>query len=162
MADAAGGGGSSWSALEIIFVILLAIGFLTQLQNGFSSQPKEASSPITTSTEQTCGITISRPQVSQSVYSSIALTGEVFDCQWQPTESVALYAQVVDSTGRALSSYVAVSPIFFSQERRASFDTVITFSTPSKTSKGFLILVPAKNTGQQTMSYRIPLIFARN
>jgi|GEM_PF-2095955 len=163
MADAPSTGGSSWGALEIILVAVLAIGFITQLQNGFKGTPSTPKTPdiVTDSNEAPCGLVLARPHSLEKVTSFITLVGRVEGCQWQATEMVALYAQVIDSSGRVLSDYISVPPINPEFET-AAFDMTITLTATPATTKGFLILVPAKNTAQQTENYRIPLTFTRN
>lgn len=163
MADAPSG--SSWGALEIILVVVLVIGFFTQLQNGFtdpntvdSSKSKETIS--STTPEPVCGLTVSRPRSLEKITTFVTLTGQVSDCQWKATETVALYAQVIDSTGRPLSEYTAVAPqqLMYGQ---ASFAATIYLNRQSTTTKGFVILAPAQNYGEETASYRIPVTFSR-
>jgi hypothetical protein len=163
MADAPSGGGG-WSALEIILVIVLAIGFMTQLQNGFTSTPDTAQ-PVSkdTSTQvegDTCGLVLSRPHSLEKVTSFVSLTGRIEGCAWVPTETVAMYAQVIDSRGKTLSPYVTVPPIN-KQYESAYVDATIPLTTQPATSKGFLILVPAQTQGQ-TNTLRIPITFVRS
>lgn len=162
MADAPGG--SSWGALEIILVLVLVIGFLTQLQNGFKDPSTVDSSKnqesITASNEPVCGLSINRPHSLEKVTTFVTLIGEVSDCQWKPTDMVALYAQVIDAYGRPVSEYTSIPPIQ-TRYAQASFDTTIYLNRQSTTTKGFLILAPAQNYGQETASYRIPITFSR-
>lgn len=164
MADAPSGG-SSWGTLEIVLVAILAIGFLTQLQNGFKSTPETTTpskaDPVTSVVEKPCGLVISRPSLSEKVGSFVSVTGRVEGCEWHATESVALYAQVIDSAGRPLSAYTPVAPLN-GQYEVASFDTTVALTAVPTTTKGFLIFAPARNVGSQTTSHRIPLTFSRN
>ena len=109
MADAPSGG-SSWGTFEIILVAVLAIGFMTQLQNGFkdSNTPTPTKQTVSTPAQSPCGLSVARPHSLEKVTTFVTLIGETAGCQWPSTESVALYAQVIDSYGRPVSAYRTV------------------------------------------------------
>jgi hypothetical protein len=163
--DKGGGGGSSWGALEIGLVLVLVIGFLTQLQNGFkpsgtiepAKKQEVVSAPLN---QDTCGLTINRPHSLEKVTTFVTLSGSVDGCQWRPTDRVALYAQVIDSYGRPVSEYTTV-PALERQYDEAVFNASIYLNTQPTTTKGFVILAPAQTITQQTPNYRIPITFSR-
>jgi hypothetical protein len=162
MADAPSG--SSWGPLEIILALVLAIGLLTQIQNGFKTPVATTSSPqtIETPTEaQPCGLSINRPHSLERVTTFVTLIGETTGCDWRSSDTVALYAQVIDAYGRPVSSYVTVSRAGDMRTDTVSFATSIPLTAVPTTTKGFLLLVSAKNSAQRTVSYRIPLTFSR-
>lgn len=164
--DKGGGGGSSWGAFEIILVIVLAVGFLTQFQNGFKSPSATPTTPkketvAKIETKEPCGLTVARPHSLEKITSFVTLAGKVAGCEWHATETVALYAQLVDSYGRPVSAYTTVPSIRYVRDS-AEFSTSIYLNTNPTTSTGFLLLIPTRNTGQQTATYRIPITFSRS
>lgn len=163
MADAPSGG-SSWGAFEIILVLILAIGFLTQLQNGFKSPA--AQTPIKDTTTSTpaqlpCGLSINRPHSLEKVTTFVTLIGQTSGCEWRATDTVTLYAQVIDTYGRPVSAYTTIPRTGDVLQETIPFTVSIPLNTTPTTTKGFLLLVPARNTAQHTASYRIPITFSR-
>lgn len=162
MADAPGG--SSWGPLEIILALVLAVGLLTQIQNGFKTPVATTPSKQTIETPtdvQPCGLSINRPHSLEKVTTFVTLIGQTTGCEWRSTPTVALYAQIIDSYGRPLSAYTAVAPSTYTREEAASFAVSIPLTTTATTTKGYLLLVSAKNSAQRTVSYRVPLTFSR-
>lgn len=165
MADAPSGGGSSWGPFEIVLVLLLAIGLLSNIGN------KNKTPTVTTETENTvlapiddsvnrCGLSITSPLSLEKVYNNVRLSGSVNGCNWNIDGKIALYAQIITATGKPVSDYVSV------EENGSSFlnyvfDTTIYLNGPQK-GTGYLILVPAVQKGEQTATVRIPLTFVKN
>jgi hypothetical protein len=163
MADAPKPSGGGWTALEIIVVLILAIGLLDRI-SGRSAVPiagTDDSSAAATSkldySDPKCGLTVVTPKAKTVVTNSVNLIGTVSGCNWSSEGTVALDAQVVDADGLPLTDYVNV-PITTKTATAANFASTIAFSTPPATSTGTLILIPATRTNH-TQSVAIPLIF---
>lgn len=165
MADAPSGGG--WGTFEIILGLLLAIALLSNIGNKgkiykpleVSDTPKEETISNLDDSSNRCGLSIVAPLSLQKVSNSIRLAGSVNGCNWKPDGNVALFAQVIDKSGRPVSEFVTVesngSDIF-----NTAFDTNINIDgNPSGV--GYLILVPAKQQSK-SITVRIPLTFVRN
>jgi hypothetical protein len=165
MADAPSGGGSKWEPFEIILLILLAIGLLSRLQTKpapTASTPKSATvSKAPTTPHEVCGLTTTRPHALEKVSSFVTLAGTVSGCNWVATESVALYAQVIDSRGMPVSAYTTVAPVA-ANGAIVSFNTTITLTTSPTKGTGYLILIPANDQSDHTINARIPITFSIN
>ncbi|MCC7436596.1 hypothetical protein IT402_01830 [Candidatus Nomurabacteria bacterium] len=164
MADAPSGGG--WGTFEIILGLLLAIALLSNIGNKgkiykpleVSDTPKETISNLDDSSNR-CGLSVVAPLSLQKVSGGVRLAGSVNGCNWKPDGNTALFAQLVDKSGRPVSEFTRVesngSDIF-----NTAFDTSININgNPSGV--GYLILVPAKQEGK-SITVRIPLTFVRN
>lgn len=172
MAEEKGGGGSQWGTFEIILVLLLGIGFLSYLagdpinhqidQNtSTNSTPKTSVADIELYNQDTCGLKLFRPQFLEKATTFVTLSGYTEGCNWTKKDDVALYAQVVDSKGIPLSSYVSIAAIGEEGSLQQNFeDTVRLIETP-KTKNGYLLLVPATNYADQTKSVRVPISFQK-
>lgn len=160
MADAGGGGGFNWEPLEIIIIILLVIGLLSQL-TGKPIKPITDSSSSTISNssvspaEPSCGLVTSRPHSLELVSGFVTLIGQTAGCEWPSTETVALYAQVVDAKGKPVSDYITVAPNRF-ENAIATFNTSIALTATPAKGNGYLILISPVSS---STTYRIPLRF---
>ncbi|HWC57587.1 MAG TPA: hypothetical protein VG621_01380 [Candidatus Paceibacterota bacterium] len=169
MADDKGGGGVKWEPFEVILVILLLVGLLTKLQSSFKKTPSPTttashttattSSQKTSAASATCGLTITHPLPSEKVYATLALSGSTNGCNWTSTPTVALYAQVVDGSGKPVSGYIAVPPATVTGTV-TKFAMTIPLTTGAATGNGLLILLPAAPSLDQSISYRIPITFS--
>ncbi len=163
-----GGGGSEWGPLEIILVILLLIGLLDRISGkkweiGKSNQ-KTTHTVAQTKPVSTCGLALSTPNANQKIRNNlITVSGFAGTCDWKATESVALYAQVVDGKGVPLTEYLTISRLSSTVKGKAYFDQTITLTRIPNTTTGYLILIPAVNSrsGSHTESLRIPLVFSK-
>jgi hypothetical protein len=160
--DKGGGGGKGWEPFEMVLVILLAAGLLTQFQNGSSSTKK--ATPVVKKTEVTtpkvaesCGLTVTSPHALEKVASFVTLSGTTNGCNWPATDAIALYAQVIDAYGKPVSAYTPVSGVS-SNGTTTIFNTTINL-TSKPTGKGFVILVPATTVSEQSITTRIPITF---
>lgn len=169
MADAPSGGGSSWGPIEIIAILLLGIGFMSTLTGnpiaspgGTSTTPPQTipKPPVQNPNDPKCGLSLSHPTNLESVFASVPIIGSVSGCNWIPTESSALSAQVIDANGIPLSGFVAV-PISARTGAIASFATTIAFTTAPATSTGYVILIPASDPAYKNITTRIQIKFAR-
>ncbi|HSE56711.1 MAG TPA: hypothetical protein VLB02_01350 [Candidatus Paceibacterota bacterium] len=117
--------------------------------------------------EQSCGLFVSSPEPLQKVSGgALLLEGMVGSCEWIPTGSIGLYAQLIDSAGNLVSNYIAVraeggpgtpnAPILGTAR---PFSTHITLTGVPKTKTGFLILVNPDTTRATTKTVRIPVRF---
>lgn len=163
MADAPSGG--SWGTFEIILGLVLVIALLSHLSKNNqipTIAPANTNSSIAapdTSTAR-CGLSITTPLSKQKVADSIHLSGSVNGCNWRPSGSVALYAQVINSAGVPLSEFVAV-PDTGRDLINTAFDTNITITGNPTPGTGYLILIPATQT-EKSITVRIPITFVRN
>lgn len=162
------GGGKSWEPFEVVLVILLAIGLLTKLQT--SSTPSSKSSThsstakkesVTKPTTSACGIQVTRPHPLEQVTTFVTLVGTIEGCDWVPTSSVALYAQVIDGLGRPVSEYVSVPPAS-ADGAGTTFSTSIPLTSAPSAGTGTVILIPAQSGTDTSTTVRIPITFARN
>ncbi len=175
MADDKGGGsgGSAWSALEIGLVVLLLMGVVDHF-SGNKLQSDDTASSSTTVSQQTqqetedpqarCGLTLTRPLDGAKVGVPIELSGSVGSCNWRATSSVALYAQVIDSSGKSLTEYLTIPPssAVTPETAEVSFSERIALLSIPKTTKGYLILVPAVPPETAvSLSVRIPITFVK-
>lgn len=161
MADAGGGGGNTWGTFEIIIVILLAIGLLSQLMGKPISSPGDSSSTVTQSdtvdtAQPACGLAVSRPHSLESIYGFVTLIGRTEGCEWLSTDRIALYAQVVDARGKPVSDYTTVPPTSFDGDAIATFNTTINITATPAKGNGYLILISPSSS---STTYRIPLRF---
>ncbi len=165
MAEDKGGGGSSgWEPFEIIVVIILAVGLLSQITgkkitpivSTEKTKTEEIDRPETTGS--TCGLNISRPHPLENVANFVTLSGYTDGCDWASTETVAMYAQVIDIRGTPVSRYETV-PVINKNDEGSFFNTTITLTASASKGIGYLILVPAKNLTDYTNTTRIPLTF---
>lgn len=167
MADAPSGGGSGWGTFEIILGLLLAIALLSNIGNkgkvykplDTNNSKKETVSEIDTSTNS-CGLSITSPLSLQKVSANIRLSGSTNGCNWKPKENVALFAQVVDSSGRPVSEFITVPDSGSDIFNVSSFDININIEGNPK-GTGYLILIPATQN-EKSITVRIPLNFVRN
>lgn len=161
--DKGGGGGKGWEPFEVVLVILLAAGLLTQFQNkssGAKSTTNTTPKATTVTAPQptdSCGLTVVSPRALEKVTSTVSLRGTTNGCNWPPTEGVALYAQVIDSYGKPVSAYTAVPGVLVG-DGSTSFDMTISLSAKPK-GKGFIILVPTSSSTTQSITTRIPITF---
>jgi len=159
-----GGGGSEWTALEIVLVLILAIALIQQLSGKrlFPVVTENTSKQEETSYEYDssnfCGLSVFRPKPMEKVTTFVTLAGETNGCNWPSTPQVALYAQVVDSKGKPVSGYLTIPPISYT-EYNAEFSTIITLNSKPAKGIGYLILVPSKSSSAGTASARIPVQF---
>lgn len=157
------GGGVGWEAFEVIIVILLAIGLLSRLQGKPIGSPESVTPSEITTSETTknaqCGLAITSPRTLERVTGAITLVGSTSGCNWVATETVALYAQVVDAYGAPVSSYSVVTPTRFDSPESTTFATTIPISGTAHPGTGYLILIPAKADTQKPLTVRIPLSF---
>lgn len=164
MADAPKSGGGGWTALEIIVVLILAIGLLDRL-TGRTEPPVDTGNNTATKTTITtqnyddpyCGLTVTSPKPKASITNSLSLIGKVSGCNWNTDGTTALNAQIIDANGLPLSEYIPV-PITTTTSTAANFGSVIALTVPAPTHTGTLILIPAVQ-GSKTQSVRIPLTF---
>ncbi len=167
MADAPSGGGSGWGAFEIALLVLLVIGLLSRL-NG-DPIAVDTSTPAKTQTIESvqddttarCGLLVSRPHSLESVNGFVALMGTVGTCNWVVDNGTALYAQVIDFKGVPVSSYTAVSAGIAAIDGTAPFTASIPFTVTPTTTKGYIILLPAKQVTSDAVTIRIPLTFQK-
>lgn len=161
------GGGSSWGALEIAIIILLAIGLLNRLTNRTPStisdtvvpRPETKQGiPLKELTATRCGLVLATPQQNQKVSTFVVISGSVNGCEWNATPEVALYAQLVDIEGNLLSDYTAI-PVVTYEEGVATFNTTISITSPAGNRKGYAIFIPAISHSEKTTTARIPIIF---
>ena len=155
-----GGGGTKWEPFEIVVIIILAIGLLTNLKQGpETTTPAPKPAVVSKAPEpDACGLSISRPHSLEKVTSFVTLIGSTDGCTWTSTPSVALYAQVIDSRGKPVSAYTTV-PVVSSGVGTAYFDTTIPLNDTPVSGTGYLILIPAKSSGYESITSRIPLKF---
>ncbi len=159
MADA-GGGGSNWEPFEIIIVVILVIGLISQFTGKPLTSPAtpatEVSQNDTTNPSQSdCGLIIARPHSLESVSGFVTLVGTTEGCEWASNELVALYAQIVDARGTPVSAYMTVVPTSFNDGVATFNDAISITKTPAK-GTGYLILISPSST---STTYRIPLRF---
>jgi hypothetical protein len=159
-----GGGGWEWGALEIIIGLVLVIGLVDHLFGGgdmLSKQGALTTAPVVEQVEEgsTCGLSLIRPHANEKVANVILLAGSAGECDWKTTQTIALYAQVVDSKGKPVSGYMPIPPSG-SSGSGVSFDSVVALTAKPAKGTGYLILLPAvQTTGAHTISTRIPLQF---
>ncbi len=167
MADAPASGGSKWEPFEILLIVVLIGGVLMKLDGGTRSPAtpttgtvKNTSSISTATPREACGLTTSRPRSLEKVSTFVTISGTVSGCNWIPTESIALYAQVVDSGGKPVSEYTAI-PAGNIQNLLLSFSASVPLINAPKKGTGYLILIPATvPQNGQTTTARIPLTFS--
>ncbi len=181
MADAAPSGGGGWTAIEIIIVLILAIAVLSRIRGvspSIINEPKvpttaskrndpylspyvspATEAPTTTLDPRGCGITVLRPKPLEKVSGFVRVTGTVSGCEWETTETVAVYAQVIDSRGRPVSDYVAI-PVEGRMLDSTTFSGTVELRDPNITGTGTLILLSATtNSDNIQATARIPIKF---
>jgi len=159
-------GGSEWGTFEIILGLLLVIALLDRLSgNNRIGKPTAANTPDNTPAyvqnfdDATCGLSIERPLPQERLSGFITIVGKTEGCNWPFERGVVLYAQVVDSKGKPVSAYTAVTPSAISGET-ISFATTISITTAPAKGTGYLILLPATQPkSNYTLSTRIPIRF---
>ncbi|MBP6857639.1 MAG: hypothetical protein KBC11_00360 [Candidatus Pacebacteria bacterium] len=164
MADAPSGG-SGWGTFEIILGLLLAIALLSNIGNkGEVYKPLEVKDTlkqkvVEDDTSNRCGLSVTAPLSLQKVSNSIRLSGSVNGCNWKPDGNTALFAQVVDKSGKPVSEFITVESNG-SSILNTAFDTNINI-TGNPSGVGYLILIPATKQ-EKSITVRIPLTFVRN
>jgi hypothetical protein len=164
MADAPSGGGSSWGPFEVLLILLLAIGLLSNISgksNTLSTtNPKNENIHTVDTSANRCGLSVTAPLSLERVYGSVRLSGSVNGCNWKPDGNTALFAQVINGAGVPVSDF---TPVINNGTNfiNTSFDTTIYLNTnPSGT--GYLILIPAIQDPNRPITVRIPLRFVRS
>lgn len=169
--DKGGGGGSSWEPFEIIIVILLIVALLSRLSGGtpVTTQEQQTPKPKVVTTPKPdpamCGLTIARPHTLERVANFVTLIGSTQGCNWpMGSDGVALYAQVIDARGMPVSAYTTVVPTTtdlptVGGSTSVHFDTSIQFIDAPATATGYIILIPATNPSDQSLTIRIPIKF---
>jgi hypothetical protein len=160
-----GGDDSAWGMLEIIIAILLIVGLLEHL---FGKTPSFKDTPAEQAVKEEpayeegsqCGLSLTRPRANEKAGTVITISGTAGNCDWPTTQTVALYALVVDAKGKAVSEYTAIPP----RNRYngdASFDATVVLTAKPAPGTGYVILVPAQQVvgGGKTVSARIPVKF---
>lgn len=149
MADAPSGSG--WTAFEIIIVLLLGIALLDRISGHPVTPiaPIAPASPTPSTQSPYCGLTLIAPKSHQSIGSSIDVIGDVHGCNWNPTDTTALTAQVIDANGVPVSDYIQI-PITTRTTTTAHFASVIALTTIPATTTGSIILIPAAASAHHT------------
>lgn len=163
MADAAGG--SNWGPFEVIIVLVLAIGLLSNITGKtispvvVTTKDKKEVAPKINDSANRCGLSITSPLSQEKVSYNVRLSGLINGCNWKADGNKLLYAQIVDGSGVPVSDFITVennnSSIF-----SPNFDIDILIRG-NPTGTGYLILVPATQTPEKPISVRIPLKFVR-
>lgn len=161
MADDKGGGGSSWGAFEIVLGIILLIGLLDRLSNRFPGIIKQSSSTDTVGyADASCGLSVTTPTANQTVGRDVSITGISGTCNWEPLGAIALFAQVVDARGNPLSQYTPIQVDGdMSALGKVEFSGTVAVTDIAKTKTGYVFLVPAQQTSEESVSVRIPVKF---
>ncbi len=168
MADAPkdGGGGSSWGPFEVVLVLILVIGILSNIGNKgkvvpVETEPKKVTlAPIDDSANR-CGLSVTTPMSLQKTYGSVRLAGSVNGCNWRSEGNTAIFAQVINGAGVPISDFIAV-PNNGGDFINTAFDTEI-FINGNPSGTGYLILIPAiQQNPEKPITVRIPLKFVRN
>lgn len=162
--------GSGWGPFEVAIIILLLLGLLSQLESPkkiSTQEEKPIKKNITTSVSApvtplgTCGLKITSPHALEKINNKILLSGKTNGCDWSSTDKVALYAQIIDSRGSALTDYLVISPLKKIREETL-FNTTILISRKPQTSTGYLLLIPAQTVNAETKTLRIPISFTNH
>lgn len=169
MAEEKKSAGGFWGPFEVLVIIILVIGFLSNFPPPNNKEtPKEpikkavvkSSDPQVVSDNNFCGLTVSRPKPLEAINNSVVLSGKTEGCDWSSTENVALFAQVIDNKGTPISAYTTITPSSQDNKTTYFYNEILLSETP-KTNIGYLILVPAQRMGEQTKTVRIPLKFSQ-
>ncbi len=164
MADDKGGSSKTWEPFEVVLVLLLAIGLLSKIQTKTTGQTTTSSEKTKTTVvnktpDTSCGLTILHPHSLEKIHTEVPLSGSTVGCNWKSTDTIALYAQVIDANGKPVSDYVTVVPTEVVGDT-TSFDTTIYLFDQPSSGKGYIILIPAVPSGDHSITYRIPVTFS--
>ncbi len=167
--------GGGWEAIEIIVVIILVLGVLNHFGRNMSGTAPVTTAPViqktspsttlvSSNTDSNCGLLIVSPLPSTTITTSVSLKGEKTGCDWRPEGSIALYAQLVDSTGKPMAAYTTVPnemivPTTGLSDGRATFATTIAVTGKPKKGTGYLILISPQGTSDKPITHRIPITF---
>jgi hypothetical protein len=163
MADAPSGG-SNWGTFEVILGLLLAIGLLSNISGKpitpVTETRKTQEVNKVSDSEKSCGLSITSPLSLQKVSVSFRLSGSVNGCSWKADGRTALFAQVVNASGKPISNFVRVESVG-DNFLNTNFDTEI-FLNESAKGTGYVILIPAIQNPDKPITVRIPLTFVTN
>ncbi len=166
MADAPSGGGTNWGPFEVVLVLLLVIAILSNL--GTSKKTPEVVTPVKKTviaplddSSNRCGLSIKAPLSAQKVNTSVRLIGSINGCNWKPDGETALFAQVINGAGVPVSDFTPVlnnGGDFIN----TAFDTTIYLTGAQPSGTGYLLLIPAIQQSNKTITVRIPIRFTAN
>ncbi len=166
MADAPAGGGSSWGPFEVVLVLLLAIAILSNL--GTNNKTTVVETPVKKTivaplddSANRCGLSIVAPLSAQKVYDSVRLKGSINGCNWKPDGQTALFAQIINGAGVPVSDFTPVMNNG-SDFINTAFDTTVYLTTVQPSGTGYLLLIPAVQQSDKTITVRIPIRFTTN
>lgn len=148
-----------WGPLEIVLVLVLAIGVLNAIGKNTSllSVPQDNQTVGISEKDARCGLALSVPKQNEQITQSIRVAGSVNGCKWRIQDATALFAQVIDEEGAPLSDFVSV-PIISTSGSKNTFDASISLLSTPETKTGTLILIPSVQT-DESITVRIPLRF---
>jgi hypothetical protein len=164
MADAPSAGGGI-SGAEIAVIAVLVIGALATLSGhplsgltGSSSITPSSPSTISTSQQQ-CGITLSRPTSKESTGAYATVVGSITPCTITPVLAATVNMQVVDSTGALMSAYTTVN-VAAASNTTGTFSANIPITGQPAAGTGYVIVTgPIDSTDGTTMTARAPVHF---
>ncbi len=159
------GGGSSWSPVEIIIVLILVVALLSRLSGKeitpITEVPQAANAP--TSASQTgaavgCTVRVSKPKPLEIV------TGDFIDIQGAAVGCGSIVgtnfsAVVVNETGAAVSALTTVPLTYSDIENNLPFQVAVSFTTKPTTATGYLVITPASAVDGSITGVRIPIRF---
>jgi hypothetical protein len=168
MADDKGastGGSSAWTAAEVIIVIILVLALLSKLfgapKTPVTSVPDVAggNAPIVTQTKNQCALFITRPLPLEKVRNFVTINGSATNCSWSTQYPAAVYVQIVDTNGIALSDLRSLAPTR-TDPTTATFSISINLTGVPATSIGYaqITITDASAQNHQTTA-RIPITF---
>ncbi len=159
------GGGSSWSPIEIIIVLILVIALLSRLSGKevtpITQVPQAANAP--TITEQTgatvgCTVRVSKPKPLEVV------TGDFVDIQGAAVGCGSIVgtnfsAVVVNEAGAAMSALTTVPLTYTDVENNLPFQVPVSFTTKPTTATGYIVITPASAIDGSITGVRVPIRF---
>lgn len=170
MADDKGGSsGSSWSAIEIIVVLVLVLALLGRFFGTGKDSVKVPDVATYKGTEQTtpglndCGkLLLTRPKPLEKVAISatgLTVQGTVTTCNTIAVAADTFYVTIVDAKGQPLSETIAV-PVNETKDIW-TLNGFVQFSIPPVAGNGSVIVTRANNTGTPVANggARMPIRF---
>lgn len=159
---------SQWGALEIVLVLVLTIGLLSNLRGAapslFPPERKTIAEPVTSTKalqpKKDCGIKLTRPKPQETVGSFLPVQGFVSGCGWQSNNSVAAYVQIVDVLGMPMSAYTPI-PVATTYNNQDTFSSSIVISGTPAPGIGYALFFPAYTDPENKTvpTVRIPIRF---
>ncbi len=169
MADAPAGGGGGISGVEIILLVVLALGALSVLTGKPLSAPSAAPA-ATTSTAPAptavCAITLTSPTKLQKIFQYVTINGSLTNCDpsllsnnTASLQNISLNVQIVDKNGSPMSAYTPMPLGVLTSQSSGTFNANIPITGAPAAGTGYVIVVGPTQSNGAEYTARVPVTF---